>query len=235
MGHFPEGVPASDWLFNSDNIRFKGAFFWWLFEERIGRLILGVWGAVFFALGILRKRDASEGLFFDFWLWGMLAYLSIVATGNVRHDYYQVMTVPIIAVFLAKGADFLISPPKGLNRIICRLSFVICLFFTLAFSWYQVRTFYWINKPEIIEAGQAVDRLIPKDAKVIAPYGGDTAFLYHTNRQGWPVGFEIEEKIKKGATYYVNVNISDPETEYVRQKYQVLEKTPKYVIVKLKP
>ena len=48
------------------------------------------------------------------------------------------------------------------------------------------------------------------------------------------MGFEIDDKIKKGANYYVNTNISDPETDYVMKKYKVLEKTDKYVIVELK-
>lgn len=236
MGHFPQGIPASDWLFNEGNIRFKGAFFWWIFEERVGRLILGVWGVALLGLGIVKKRQEREGLFFDFWFLGILLYLVVLAAGNVRHDYYQVITIPIISIFLAKGADLLLTAPKNyFNRVVCYMLLATSVMFMFAFSWYQMQSDYWINKPAIIEAGRAVDRLVPKDAKVIAPYGGDTAFLYQTNRQGWPVGFEIEDKVKKGANYYVNVNVSDPETDYVMKKYQVLEKTQSYVIVKLSP
>ena len=88
------------------------------------------------------------------------------------------------------------------------------------------------NNPIIVKAGQAVDELLPLDAKVIAPYGGDTAFLYQTNRQGWPVGIEIRKFIKLGATHYVNVNFG-PETDWLMAEYQVLQKTADYVIVKL--
>lgn len=234
MGQFPEGTPAYDWLFNEGNIRFKGAFFYWIFADRIGRLILGYFGVAFLILGLAVKRGQKEGWFFDLWLLSILAYFGVLAGGNVRHDYYQVIALPILCVFLAKGSNFLLSAPKEYyNRFVSDLLLAIFLVFTLMFSWYHVRDFFNINRPEIIEAGQAVDRLTPKDAKIIAPYGGDTAFLYQTNRQGWPVGFEIEEKIKKGASYYVNINVSDPETEYVMKKYQVLEKTARYVIVKL--
>ena len=102
-----------------------------------------------------------------------------------------------------------------------------------AFSWHEVRTFYWINRPEIIEAGRVADRILPKNAKVIAPYGGDTAFLYQINRQGWPIGFEIERKIKKGASHYASVDPEDPEVKALEEQYQVLEKTEKYVIIEL--
>ncbi|MDP3998018.1 MAG: glycosyltransferase family 39 protein [bacterium] len=230
---FPEGIPASDWLFNAGNIRFKGAFFYWIFADRLGRLILGYFGVALLVLGLAIKRGERERWFFDVWLLSILTYFTVLAGGNVQHDYYQVIAIPIISVFLAKGANFLLSPPKEFNKSISYMLFAICSLFMLSFSWYHVRDFFNVNRGEIIEAGKAVDRLVPKNAKVIAPYGGDTAFLYQTNRQGWPVGFEIEDKIKKGANYYVNINISDPETDYVMKKYKVLEKTDKYVIVEL--
>lgn len=234
MAQFPEGIPFSYLLFNDGGIRFKGAFFYWIFADRIGRLILGYFGVALLILGLAVKRGERDGWFFDIWLISIFAYFTVFAGGNVRHDYYQVIAVPIISVFLAKGANFLLTPPKELNKSISYMLLAISLLFMLSFSWYHVRDFFNVNRGEIIEAGKAVDQLVPKDAKVIAPYGGDTAFLYQTNRQGWPVGFEIEDKIKKGANYYVNIAISDPETDYVTKKYKVLEKTDKYVIVELK-
>lgn len=232
MSHFPEGIPASDWLFNAGKIRFKGAFFYWLFAERIGKLILGYWGLIPLGLGLIIKSK-KEDWFFHTWLLGILIYFSVIAAGNVQHDYYQILSIPIICIFLAKGADFLLTAPKRyFNRVICYLLFVICLLFSFAFSWYQVRDFFNINNPAIVEAGRAVDRIVPKDAKVIAPYGGDTAFLYQTNRRGWPVGIEIKKMINLGATHYVNVNF-DEETRWMMEKYKTLEQTDNYVVVQL--
>lgn len=233
MSQYPEGIPAYDWLFNEAGIRFKGAFFWWIFAERIGKLILGYWGLILLGLGLAIKPNKKEGWFFYWWLVAILAYFTILAGGNVRHDYYQVLAIPIICIFLAKGAYFLLTAPKQyFNKLLCCLLFTVCCFFMFAFSWYQVRDFFNINNPAIIEAGKAVDRLLPKDAKVIAPYGGDTAFLYQTNRQGWPVGIEIEKMIELGATHYVNVNF-DKETQWMMQSHKTLEKTDNYVIVQL--
>lgn len=233
MGHFPEGVPAYDWLFNQAGIRLKGAFFYWIFAERIGKLILGYWGLILLGLGIIARPSKKEALFFYSWLLAILAYFVIIAGGNVRHDYYQVMALPIICIFLAKGASFLLSAPKPcLSRFASLLLLVTCVLFMFAFSWYQVRDFFNINNPAIVEAGKAVDRLVPQDAKVIAPYSGDTAFLYQTNRQGWPIGVSIEKMIELGATHYVNVNFG-PETDWLMESYKVLEKTDHYVIIEL--
>ena len=235
MSHYPQGIPAYDWLFNEGGIRFKGAWFYWLFADRLGRLILGYWGIPMFVLGLISKTNKKEGLFFYSWLGAILTYFVIIAGGNVRHDYYQVIAVPIICIFLAKGSYFLLTAPvQYFQKIVCHLSFVICLFFLFAFSWYYVRDFFNINNPAIVEAGKAADRLLPSEAIVIAPYGGDTSFLYQTNRKGWPIGVEIEKFIKNGAEYYINIDIDDPEVEWLTEKYCVIQKTNEWVIIDLK-
>ena len=233
ISRYPEGIPQGGWLFNSDGIRLKGAWFYWLFAERLSRIILGYWGLVLLGLGLIVKVSKKEGLFFHSWLAAILIYLVMVATGNVKHDYYQVMAIPIICIFLAKGSYFLLTAPaQYFQKIICHLLFVICLLFTLAFSWYQVRDFFNINNSVMVEAGRAVDQLVPREAKVIAPYSGDTAFLYQTNRRGWPIGISIEKMIKMGAEYYVNFNFG-PETDWLMATYCVIEKTSKWVIIDL--
>ncbi len=211
--NFPEGIPVSTWLLNGNGIRFKGAWFWWLFAKRLGELILGYWGLIPFALGISA-----------WWGIGALLYLIVFATGNVQHDYYQFLILPAVAVFVGRGL-------RKMRPLLAIVSFV----FMLAFSWYTVRTYYWINRPEIIEAGKAADAMLPKDAKVIAPYNGDTTFLYQTGRQGWPIGFEIDKKISMGATHYVTVSPTDNdlETKELAEKYTVLIRNDKFAIIDL--
>ncbi len=98
---------------------------------------------------------------------------------------------------------------------------------------YQVIGNYQINHYEIIVAGQEVDRLTPKDAIVIAPYNGDTTFLYQTHRFGWPVvDRSFDELIKLGASYYVSVNY-DNDTNNLLKKYKTIEKNNTFVIIDL--
>lgn len=230
---FPEGIPAYTWLLNGNGIRFKGAWFRWLFADRYGRLILGYFGLIPLALGLLPKPKEKEGWFYHIWLLGMLAYLAVFATGNVQHDYYQIITIPIICIFIAKGIIFLLKPPSEISRIVsCSLLIVSCAFM-LAFGWFHIRDYFNINHPEIIEAGQAADTLLPKDAKVITPYQGDTAFLYQTNRRGWPIGGNIEDKIKLGATDYVTTTFDDEATTLV-QHCNLTRKTAMYAIISLR-
>lgn len=230
---FPEGIPAFTWLLNGNGIRFKGAWFRWLFADRIGRLILGYWGLIPLGLGLIKAPKNREGLFYHFWALAILIYLSVFATGNVQHDYYQTLTIPILSIFVAKGLAFLLKPPRAFNRLASYSLLIVSFAFMLAFGWFHIRDFYNINHPEIVEAGQRADEILPPDAKVIAPYGGDTAFLYQTNRQGWPIGGNVEDKIKLGATEYVTTTLDD-EAQMLMKACRPFLQTEKYLILSLR-
>ncbi len=225
---YPSGIPDSIWLLNGNHIRLKGAWFYWLFADRLGRLILGYWGTVFVALGLMVRKSSS---LISWWVTGALLYLIIFASGNVQHDYYQIPLIPILSVLIAYGIHFFLTT-KSFSKFASLTACLCLLTACFSFSWYHIRAYYGINNPTIITAGQAVDRLVPQDALVIAPYMGDTAFLYQTNRRGWPIGFEIGDKISKGAQYYVSVNYDDEANELL-SRYQLVEKTDQYLILDL--
>lgn len=233
MQQYPEGIPRSDWLFNGNNIRFKGAFFHWIFAERISHLILGFFGLPFVIMGIL-SRVRKEGWLFLLFLASSLIYLTDIATGNIQHDYYQILIVPTLAILFAKGIDFVLSNAETIaHKLTTYITIIVCVLFMLAFGWFKIRDFYSIQHPEIIEAGSAVDQLSPKNAKVIAVYNGDTTFLYHTNRQGWPV-FErdISDFIKAGATHMVFVNPGKDELNFATY-FDTVKRTESYAIFDL--
>ena len=226
---FPEGIPASEWLLNAGNIRFSGAYFYWLLGERLSKLILGYWLLIPLGIGLVMKNYTIYILAI-----GVALYAAVFARGNVQHDYYQILWLPIIAIFTGQGGLFLLTKQQNINRVLSGALALICLGMGILLSWHEIRGYYWINNQAIVEAGQALDKIVDKNAKVIAPYSGDTAFLYQTKRQGWPVGFEIENKITMGADYYVNINVNDAETQYVLKKWMPVAVNDRYVIVKLK-
>ena len=231
---YPEGIPVYAWLFNEGNIRFKGAWFYWLFAKRLGELMLGYWGLLPLGLGSLLVPSKKEGWLFRLWAIGSLLYFIVIARGNVQHDYYQILLLPVVTVYVGKGIAFLLTNTLFSKTISYQLA-AISFSLMFAFSWYTIRTYYWINRPEIVEAGRAADRLLPKDAKVIAPYNGDTTFLYQTNRQGWPLGFDIEKKLKMGATHYVTVSPTDNdwETRDLANLYTVIVRNDTFAIIDL--
>ena len=230
IGKHPEGIPYFTWAFNGDLIRFRPAFWRWIFGERIGRLILGIWGLIPFVMGVVVKKKNYFNLSL---ILGALAYVFIVATASVRHDYYQILIIPPICLLAAEGS-LALWESSVFNKWLARPILIFSIVLGFGMGWYQVKEYYKIDHSEIIAAGEAVDRLTPKDALVIAPYNGDTAFLYQTKRWGWPVVDDsIENMIKMGAGYYVSVNLGSTDTKYVEAKYNTIEKTSQYIIVDL--
>lgn len=230
---YPEGIPASDWLINSSGIRFRPAWFRWLFGERVGKLILGIYGTTFLSLGLIAK-PAKEGITYWLWALGIFAYFSIIAGGNVQHDYYQAIIVPFLCFLLAKGFILLVSLSRATySRFLTIIMAVILLVSMISLSWYEIKGYYQVNNWPIVRAGEAVSKMTPENSLVIAPYNGDTAFLYQTHRSGWPLGYDIEDKINKGATHYVSV-VYDDEARQLEKKYTVLEKNNEYILIDLK-
>jgi 4-amino-4-deoxy-L-arabinose transferase-like glycosyltransferase len=228
--NFPTGIPASEWLLNGNGIRLRPAWFRWLFYERLTKIILGYFGLITFTLGLyaLFKKQGQAFWFTLIWGLGSLLYLIIFATGNVQHDYYQIITIPVICLVLGLGLDYVFLKKSQVLTALVSVSLIL----GLTQSWRIERGLYQINNWAIVHAGQAVAQLTPPEALVIAPYMGDTAFLYQTNRRGWPIGFDIDQKIHAGAQYYASVNFDDEANALMRQ-YPVVIKTPEFVILKL--
>lgn len=235
MMRFPEGIPNWQFLINEGGIRFKGAFFRWLIQERIAGLILSSAGFALLIIGLIRKNEYREKLFYLSWLGAAVIYFVVFASGNVRHDYYQVPFVPIAAIYIAKGVKFLTSLPGAyFQKFIGPVLAIILLVLMYAFGFYDVRGLYWINKPQIVRAGEAADKILPQDAIVIAPYNGDAAFLYQTNRRGYPiVDRPLEVMIDMGAKYLVSVDVGDPGIQNMVRNCRPIQTSQEFVIVEI--
>ena len=229
ISQYPEGIPFWKWAFNGDGIRFRPSFWRWIFAERIGNMILGVWGVVILIFGILENRF---GKFTNYFLLGSTLFLIVVATANVKHDYYQTFIIPPISLGLALGM-YHMWQVKYYNKFVIRSMLMFSIFMMMSFGVYQIKDLYQINHYVIIEAGERVQKLTDDTDLIIAPYNGDTAFLYQTRRFGWPVvDRSIPELIEKGASYYVSVNYDDLTNELMKS-HDVIEKNDDFVIIKL--
>ena len=78
------------------------------------------------------------------------------------------------------------------------------------------------------------DKILPKDAIVLAPYNGDTAFLYQTNRPGFAAEVvPIPELVADfGVSYYISTT-KDDKTRWVMRHFEVLVDNPHFVIASL--
>jgi 4-amino-4-deoxy-L-arabinose transferase-like glycosyltransferase len=230
IAQFPEGIPASSWLFNGNGIRFRPAFFRWLGYERLIKLISGYVGVGFLLLGFIQFMRERKYVLVGSYMVGCLLYVSIVATGNVQHDYYQIPLMPTIAMLMGLGGYHL------LTKLGSRVGLVVCavlFFLSWCFSWQSVKGYFYVNNPSIVIAGKKVDEITPQDAKIVALYNGDTSFLYQTNRQGWPtLQNGLDDLIEKGADYLVFAHPTDEEIRF-GSAYKTVAITSDYAIFDL--
>lgn len=235
---YPEGIPGSSWLFDGDKntrIRFRPSYWKWILGDRFGREILGVAGSFLFFVGLLRKPEPKQSWFLHLLTLGAFLYLIVVAKGNVQHDYYQILIVPVLVIFVAKG---FVDLMRGISGFLPRLFTIplamLFMFLTLYLTWGEVKGLYQINNGAIVEAGKAADRILPPDAVVVAPYQGDTSFLYQINRPGWAVVAypmkDLHDMFK--VNYYISTS-KDAKTKWVMRKYATLVDNKDFVIVDL--
>lgn len=235
ISQHPEGIPSANWLFNGTHIRFRPAFFRWILGDRFGREILTVAGSILFFIGIIIKPFPKERLTLYLLAASLLSYLVILASGNVTHDYYQMLIVPILVIFVAKGAVLLLKGSEIFLPRLITIPTAILLFLSIFnLGWFEIKGLYQINNPAIVEAGRRADQILPQDAKVLTPYNGDTAFLYQTNRPGFSnYSYPITDlRNNFGIHYLVSVNF-DNKTKWAMETYTILEQKDNYVIVDL--
>lgn len=232
MLDYPSGIPASQWLLNGDGIRLRPAWWRWLFYERLTKMWLGYVGLIFFLVGLLPEKllkfkQKINLTTFDLITWsyllGMLLYLIIFATGNVRHDYYQVILLPIVVITYARGIIWFyrfFHQYFSAKIIISAILILNCLAFYFAVQ-ENIGKFN-VNNWAAAKLGQVADQLLPSNALVIADaFGGDTNFLFQTNRTGWPDGDNLNEKIAQGAQFYLTTNFDDRFQE-ISQTYSII-------------
>lgn len=232
--HYPAGIPASDWLFNGGNIRFTGAYFYWIYSQRIASLILGYWGVGLLVLGLVwnSTKQAGRGLFYTIIL-GALLYTVVIARGNVQHDYYQILILPALSLFSGLGLYSLIHVDrKSVTTYIQAAIGIVCVLFMLAFGWYGVKSYYMYDAG-LVAAGKEIDLSIPKNALVVTSRDGDTTFLYYMNRKGWSsFAHPLPDLIKQGAHYLV---LAYPKTEDLglAKTYSLIHQSDTYLLFDL--
>lgn len=235
MIQYPEGVPANTWLLNGNGIRFRPSFFRWIFFERVTKLISGYLGVILLVTALVKIRTVKDFGFFLSFLIASLLYVFVFATGNVQHDYYQILIMPTVAMFCGIGANVFFSSKKRIFLLpIGKIVLGIVIVGMFYYGWSYIKDYFNINNPSLMIAGEAVDKLTPKYAKIIAPYDGDTSLLYQTKRKGWPsFQNDIPVLVTLGADYLVLVNPKKEDYNFGKT-YKIVDSKPEYILFDLK-
>ncbi len=234
---YPEGIPISGWLITSvhtyqglQNIFFKPAFFRWIFFERINNLILGGYATFFLLVGAMTKLKTN---FLHTILLCALLYLFTFQGGNVQHDYYQILILPPLAIFVGVGLQYLIQQQKNFIHPFIKVPIILAvLLFSFAMSYYFVKDKYSYSN-DLVKIAEIIQTLTPENEKIITDRLGDTTLLYLANRRGSPVlSDELTEKKKKGYKYFVTLNGETIE-KTKNQNFAVIFENDKFALFEL--
>ena len=234
---YPEGIPASAWLITQVNtfegpkeIFFRPAFFRWMFMERIGTEIFGIYGVAFVLFGVVGKY---KNLFIQSMLFSGLVYLFTFQGGNVQHEYYQTILLPMLALMGGVGiANIFELPSKYVQKILLYPTVCVTIIFSLVFSFYKVKDFYTYpnDLPQI--AALIKTFTLPED-KIVTDRSGDTTLLYLSDRKGAPAVYkDIDELKNLGYSYLVTSN-EGLKTDLKSRNLEIMVETDLYLLVKL--
>lgn len=234
---FPEGIPASNWLFTQVNtsegekdIFMRPAFFRWVFFERINNLILGGYLTAFFILGFIKKQKT--------WLPFVVTaasflYIFVFQGGNVQHEYYQIVAFPGIALAVGLGvAAILESSSVFLNKYIVTPIIVVIFAASFLFSWFQVQGYY--NVPaDLLLMAKIIQTFSKPTDLIVADRMGDTTLLYLSDRKGSPILNKESGEFKKLGYSYILTDKSEVITKLKTEKYNVLFENNQFALFAL--
>jgi 4-amino-4-deoxy-L-arabinose transferase-like glycosyltransferase len=234
---FPEGIPASAWLITHvntfegpKNIFFKPAFFRWIFMERIGIAMFGIFGTFFLIFGTISKY---KRFFLHSMMFSAMVYLFTFQGGNVQHEYYQAILLPAMALMAGAGLAQLAQLPKKLVHGFILYPMILVVFcIGFLFSYYKVKDYYYYPKdlPQIAQLIQAFTK--PND-KIVTDRTGDTTLLYLADRKGAPAVYkDIPTLQELGYSFLVTSN-KEMTDELKEQGFIVLVENEFYSLIQL--
>ncbi len=234
---FPEGIPASSWLFTMVNtsegqkdIFMRPAFFRWIFYERINNIILGGYLTCFFILGLIKKHKALLPLSI---IISAFLYIFVFQGGNVQHAYYQIIVFPGIAIAVGLGVALIIESTKTFLHPVLTMPIVIIIFVaSFFFSWFQVQPYYDVPQDLLLMAKIIQTFTRPTD-KVIADRMGDTTLLYLADRKGSPLLYREPSEMQKMGYTYILTDKREIINKLISEKYQKLFENSQFALFAL--
>jgi 4-amino-4-deoxy-L-arabinose transferase-like glycosyltransferase len=234
--NFPEGIPYSDWLFTSVNtaqglksILFRPSFFRWIFFERINNLILGGYLTLFFVLGTIVKQKKYLLLSFVF---SALAYIFVFQGGNLQHEYYQTLILPVFAMMIGLGVGFVFSHKKEfINPMVVSVLIFFLFAFSFYFSYFKVADYYQYSQ-ELVQEANIINSLTDSEDKVVTDRTGDTTLLYLANRRGAPSIFRDPKDLKKLGYKYL-ITSSEGEINIMKPDFKIVFENEKFTLFRL--
>ena len=186
-------------------------------------------GAFLGCLGIMKKGKAQR--FFLVWLIATMIYLLLLWKTAVVHPYYFLPLSPPLAFFVGCGAERIRKDSGFWNKLKRPAVMLATSIFLIINLFYYYRLLYFVpdDRMAVVEAGKAMDSMIPKGALVVAAYHTSPIQLYYCHHRGWTFDLtegdqesrvaRLEALRKKGAEFFVTTELGAIASQPVLKDY----------------
>jgi len=208
-------------------------------------------GCLFFVLGIIFTFKKKEFRYFHYWLIAIIIYYFLAAKEVVWHTYYTIPIIVPASVFVGYAINNTLKfitayNITGIKKIVLQSLFVIMVVSLPLIAYHKITGRYKTERLEkdypVQIAGKIVDEAAHESDLVIGCIWGGPELLYYCNRRGWTMDANtcsigrIESLRQEGADYFVTTKqdvIDSSVLDYLKNRYEVIESTNEYLIIRL--
>lgn len=147
--------------------------------ETMGKVISGLAG-IGIMVGLLKKDKKTIPLWW--WLLGVVTYWLIAPNGNLTHQYYANVYIPLIVILASIGLFFVITKSKILAMIVI----LVLIYNGVRTSNYHYQTS--IESEIDILVAEEIKKEVDEDKKIIYLARSNSVPLSLSHRQGWILG-----------------------------------------------
>ena len=147
--------------------------------ETMGKTASGL-AMVGFLMGIFRKDKKIIPLIL--WIFGVFVYWVLVPNGNLTHQYYADVYIPLVVILAAMGLNWIWSKSK----ILAILILPVLIYNGVRVSNYHFQT--EIESEIDIQVAEEIQKEIGENEKIIYLARANSVPLSLSHRQGWMLG-----------------------------------------------
>jgi len=149
--------------------------------ETMGKMV-SVLAGLGLIIGLTKIKKNKDIVPLILWIGGVVVYWLIVPNGNVTHQYYADVYIPLFVILAAIGLDWIWSKSKILAILILPI---------LIYNGIRTSNYHFgdhVGGDIEIKIAQDIKKAIPEDKKIIYLANNDSIPLSLSHRQGWMLG-----------------------------------------------
>lgn len=147
--------------------------------EVMGKTVSGLAG-LGLLVGIIKKNKRMIPLIL--WIGGVFVYWMLAPNGNLTHQYYADVYIPLVVILAAIGIDWIWDKNKFIVLLIIPI---------LIYNGIRTSSYFYQRQIEAdldIKVAEEIKQEIPEDKKIIYLNKGNSVPLSLSHRQGWMLG-----------------------------------------------